>query len=950
MPEPDAIHIKGARTHNLNNLDLKLPRGRLTAITGVSGSGKSSLAFDTLYAEGYRQYMESLSVKARQLLAPVQRPDIDYIHGLSPVIAIEQHGGVSFQSRSTVATVSELSHYAALLWTACGVAHCPNDGALVERRSLDDVIAALLCQASGSRLILLAPLPSAKAAALPGILAHLRRRGFQRIRTDGVVKTLDEAARDVEQKAKAPLNEDNMHLLEWVVDRLVLDPKRRSRLADSLELAFREGKDRALALIQEKEGAPWREQPLSQNMSCSQCGAVYPPLTPRSFAYHSPQGACPQCGGLGSTMQFQESLIVPDPTKSVRQGAIKPWRSGPKRGVMRRNALLNQVAEQLPFDSEKPWQELDISVRRILLEGAGERLFTFRFGRSKAEQLPFHGVKADLEARFYKEATNEGFNARLASYQIRSICPSCQGTRLGAYSRAVEVEGISFTAFMSLTVTEALKWVRTLAELEPYIIVKDAIEGLERRLHFLNEVGLGYLTLDRTYATLSGGEAQRVRLATQLGLGFVGVVYVLDEPSIGLHPREQGRLLDTLCALRDQGNTVIVVEHDPETLRRADHLVELGPGAGVEGGRLLFEGSPAACCHCAHSAAGAYLSGRKRLRKNAATLAPGKQWLTIRAAAEHNLKGFDVTFPIGLLSVVCGVSGSGKSTLVNDILANTAALRLNGAKTTPGRHGGIEGLEAFDAVVRVDQSSIGSGPRSIPATYTKVFDLLRELFAQCPLAKARGYTAARFSFNTVGGRCERCKGGGQVALDRHFLSDVYIECPSCQGCRYNRETLEVRFKGQSIAEVLDMSIARAHAFFSRHPRIAAKLEILEAIGLGYVQLGQPAPTLSGGEAQRIKLALELSKHRKGRNLYILDEPTTGLHWDDIQQLLDLLLKLRDDGNTVVLIEHHLDVIDAADYLIELGPGGGPEGGSVVYAGPREGFEKQATAPTASYLR
>jgi len=935
-----AIHIKGAREHNLQNLELCIPRDRLTVITGVSGSGKSSLAFDTLYAEGYRKYIDSLSAKARQILEQIKRPDVDYIHGLSPVIAIEQRTGGGANPRSTVGSVTEIADYARLLWSVCGTQYCPLCGGLIERRSLDDCIARIFQEPEGSKALLLAPFLTAKPSLLLEELPRLRQRGFHRVRVDGEVYLLDDReAIDTSRKEQT---------VEIVIDRLIIKESERSRIADSLELAFREGKDRATVLLVDED----REFAISQNLSCTQCGETYEPLSPRHFSWNHPEGACPTCGGLGRTMQFREELLVPDPKKSVKNGAIKPWRLGSKKMVIKRNAILKQLAEQLPFDPTAPWEELPDEVQRTLLHGAGERLFSFKLkpGNTKPEVLPFEGVLADLEEQ-RRDTSSDGHRARLMAYQTSRVCPDCKSQRLNNRARCVKVADHGYTDFMAETITDAHAFIHALRQHDDgYEAVADALAGLEDRLGFLREVGLEYLSLDRQYSTLSGGEAQRVRLATQLGMSLVGVCYVLDEPSIGLHPVDNQRLIRTLTGLRERGNAVIVVEHDEDMIRAADHLIELGPGAGHEGGRLIFQGTVEACKSDRRSRTGPYLSGQSRIEKDAPERGSGGGWLRVVGAREHNLQGVDVRFPIGCLSVVCGVSGSGKSTLVNDILADAASFKLNGAKTIPGAHDGLTGLDHFTSVIRVDQEPIGRSPRSNPATYTKLFDALRNLYAQCPLAKIRGYKATRFSFNLRGGRCERCQGDGQIKLDMQFLGDVFVECPSCHGQRYNRETLEVRFKGLSIAEALDMPVAEALQFFRHQPKIVEKLETLDAVGLGYVKLGQPATTLSGGEAQRIKLSLELSKKRHGGTLYILDEPTTGLHWDDIQKLMDLLFKLRDAGNTILIIEHHLDVIRLADWVVELGPGGGSAGGKLVYEGDYRGLLSVDNSQTAAALR
>ena len=947
------IHIKGAREHNLKNLEVRIPRGRLVVVTGVSGSGKSSLAFDTLYAEGYRKYMESLSAQARQLLEQLKRPDVDFIHGLSPVLAIEQRTGGS-SPRSTIATVTEIADYARLLWALRGEQRCPKDGGRVVQHTLEECVGKLLTSAAGQRVMILAPVMTAKAAVLRDELPRLRQRGFQRVRIAGEVRNLDDR-----ELLPSGMKEATVEL---VVDRIVVAPDQRSRLADSLELAFREGQGRAFALAQTGPADPWREIALNQSLACEICGDVFEKLTPRQFSFNHSEGACPTCGGLGRALRFAEELVVPDPTKSVRTGAIKPWRIGGRNVIIRNNALLKQLAEQLPFDPDKPWKELPAEVRHALLHGAGERIFTFRLRRGNAVQsMPFAGVLPLLdEAR--RTTRSDGFAARLATYQIAGDCPTCHGTRLNPASAAVLMAGVKLPDFLAQDVGQALGFVRSLEAADRADSPRgeaaqtdspfgEVVEGIRQRLHFLNETGLGYLTLDREYSTLSGGEAQRVRLATQLGMGLTGVIYVLDEPSVGLHPLDNERLLQSLVELRDRGNTVVVVEHDEETMRRADHLIELGPGAGVEGGRILFEGSPADCMRASASVSrtGPFLARKLGVTKDAKDFVPDDRWLVVRGAAQHNLAKVDARFPVGVLTCVTGVSGSGKSTLVNDVLAAAAARRLNGAKIIPGKHRAIEGLDHFEKSVRVDQEPIGRSPRSNPATFTKLFDLLRELFAQCPLAKVRGYKASRFSFNTRGGRCERCQGDGQIRLDMQFMADAYAECPSCRGQRYNRETLEVRFHGYSIADVLALSVSEARQLFRNFPRLIEKLDTLDAVGLGYLSLGQSALTLSGGEAQRLKLSLELSKRQQGRTLYILDEPTTGLHWIDVQRLMDLLFKLRDAGNTIVVIEHNLDVINLADWIVDLGPGGGRAGGRLLYEGPRAGLLAATDSATGQSL-
>ncbi len=948
------IHIKGAREHNLKNLEVKLPRGKLVVITGPSGSGKSSLAFDTLYAEGYRKYMDSLSTSARQVLDQLKRPDVDFIHGLSPVLAIEQRtGGAS--PRSTIATVTEIADYARLLWALHGEQYCPKDGGRVVRRSLDDNVARVLAEAAGQRIMLLAPALTAKASVLRDELPRLRQRGFQRVRIDGEVKTIDDPQVIPAGQGVRPL------MVDIVVDRLVASVDQRSRLADSLELAFREGQDRAIVLAQTDRDAPWREINLSQSLACEICGDVFEKLTPKHFSFNHSQGACVTCGGLGRKLSFVPELVVPDPTKSVRGGAIKPWRLGGKNLIVKHSSTLKQLAEQVPFDANTPWEELPEATRQLLLHGSGDRLFSFKLKRVREPRaMVFEGVIPLLE-QTWRETDSEGFRARLTTFMISGPCPECHGSRLNARSNAVVMRAgadateapLSITEFFAQDVGAAHALARRLAaNLVSTDAMRDVTDGIEQRLRFLLEVGLGYLTLERDAGTLSGGESQRVRLATQLGMGLMGVIYVLDEPSIGLHPADNERLITLLRELRDRGNTVVVVEHDEDTMRAADHIVELGPQAGTAGGEILFEGTPAqlVAAPAKASRTGPFLVRKLRVTKEAKTKPPNGEYLSVRDAREHNLKGIDARFPVGLLTCVTGVSGSGKSTLVNDILAAVAAKKLNGAKTIAGAHRHVEHLEFFDKLVLVDQSPIGRSPRSNPATYTKLLDLLRDLFAQVPLAKVRGYKASRFSFNIRGGRCERCQGDGAIKLDMQFMANAYAPCPSCGGQRFNRETLEVRFHGHSIADVLNMTVSDAITLFRHIPRVMDKLETLSAVGLGYLTLGQSATTLSGGEAQRLKLSLELSKRAMDPALYILDEPTTGLHWVDIQNLMDLLFKLRDQGHTVIVIEHNLDVINLADWLIDLGPHGGRGGGEIVYAGPRAGIEAEARSLTGEALR
>jgi excinuclease ABC subunit A len=936
--EGDFIHIKGARVHNLRSVEVRLPRNRLTVVTGVSGSGKSSLAFDTLHAEGSRQYLESLSTKARGLLEALPRPDVDFIHGLSPVVAIAQRTSGGANPRSTVATVTEIADHARLLWSLCGERRCPKDGGLIRRRSLDDCLEPLLRMKAGTRVVLLAPIRSDKPSALLQTVEDLARRGFSRVRVDGEVVTTDEAPGLLTGRAE--------RRLELVVDRAVTGPDQRSRLADSLELAFREGSGKCLVLAE--AGGERRELALSLALACESCGETHEPLGARELSPNHPRGACPTCDGLGKTLSFREELCVADESLGVAEGVVKPWRLGTRKMLIRRNALVRALAEQVPFDPSTPWAKLAAATRRLLLEGEPRRTFLLPppKGRKPVESA-WKGMFHEL-TQVSRTTSSESLRQRLLAYQAATPCPACEGRRLSAAALGLRLGGLNLAEFLELTVPEALAFARGLADAPSVRPAEEARRGLERRLGFLDEAGLSYLTLAREFGTLSGGEAQRVRLASQLGLGLVGVTYVLDEPSIGLHPRDHARLIRSLRQLRDLGNTVIVVEHDREMVAAADHLVEMGPGAGEEGGRVVFEGTPAEAEASALSRAGAWLSGRAK-PAGRRRLAEPRDWLTVRGATENNLKDIDLRLPVGRLTVLCGVSGSGKSTLALDVLGAVAARKINGAKVVPGHHRAIEGLERFDAYTLVDQEPIGRSPRSNPATFTGILDHLRDLWAATPLAKARGHGPGRFSANVRGGRCEACSGEGAVALDMQFLGETYVECPSCSGRRFNRETLEVRFKGLSIADALALSVREAAEVFRAQPRLAEKLRTLEEVGLGYLRLGQPATTLSGGEAQRLKLAADLARREHAGRLYLLDEPTTGLASDDVERLMALLFRLRDAGATLLVIEHHSDVIRAADWTIELGPEGGGAGGRLLHEGPPESLAR-ADTPTGACLR
>ena len=935
------IHVKGARENNLQNITALFPRGQLIGVTGVSGSGKSSLVFDVLAAEGHRKYVESLSTKARQALEKVRRPEVDFVEGLSPVLAIEQAVAGASGPRSTLATTTEIADYSKLLWATVGSPHCPLDKSPVTKRSLDDCVGQLLRAGDGKRVLILSPIMEAKASVLREELPNFERRGFQRVRIDGEIKRLDDLDLIPEKTKGRELKVD------LVIDRIKVDTTSRSRLADSLELAFKEGEECAFALI-ENSNEELEEVLFSQSYACEKCGSTYPNLTPRHFSWNHPDGACQTCAGLGQVLSFREDLIIPDPSVSLVKGAIKVWRLGSRKMVNLRKNILKQLAEQYPLDLKQTWEELPAKTKKFLLHGDEKQIFELKLqiGRGKAKKQPFPGILYDL-AQTMKNTTSDTLRSRLLTYQFGTNCPSCRGQRLSSFSRSVLLAGKSFDSFLSLSSEKAWAFVqKKVLKNSDYEQVFDAMTGLEQRLGFLNQVGLGYLNLNRPYSSLSGGEAQRARLAIQLGMGLVGVIYALDEPSVGLHPSDHDRLIKVLYGLRNRGNTVVVVEHDAGTLLACDHLIEVGPGPGTEGGKLMFCGDVKSCLISKQSSTGPFLSGVEKVEKEAVDKLPGKDQLIIRSARANNLKKIDVCFPIGLLTVVCGVSGSGKSSLVNEVLAKSAANQLHRAKQLPGAHSGIEGLEHFEQAVRVDQSPIGKSPRSNPATYVKLFDLLRKLFSQCSLSRVRGYSPGRFSFNLPGGRCERCKGDGMVKLDMQFLADVFVECESCKGQRYNRETLEVRFRGYNIADILRMTISEARELFVKHPSILRKLDTLDAVGLGYLKLGQAANTLSGGEAQRLKLSLELSRKQSGKALYLLDEPTTGLHWLDVQRLMDLLFKLRDAGNTLIVIEHNLDVIRLADHVIEIGPIGGEKGGELIFSGtPIELAEKSTLTGT-----
>ncbi|HWP35544.1 MAG TPA: excinuclease ABC subunit UvrA, partial [Thermodesulfobacteriota bacterium] len=934
------IRIKGAREHNLKGIDLEIPRDRLVVITGLSGSGKSSLAFDTLYAEGQRRYVESLSAYARQFLEQMEKPDVESIEGLSPAIAIEQKSA-SQNPRSTVGTVTEVYDYLRLLFARIGRPFCYACGREIASQTVSQMVDRLMALPAGTRLHLLAPIVRGRKGEYRKELDELRRQGYVRAKIDGELRDLSE---------EIVLDKNRKHTIEVVVDRAVVKPGAERRLADSLEIALRLADGVARAELVDRRG-PEAELLFSAKFACVEDGISYPPLEPRLFSFNSPHGACPACGGLGSRLDFDPDLIVPNPALSVREGAIVPWEK--RLRTLAFHQQLEALAAHYGFDIYTPWQALPKRVREGLLYGSGGepvRFWIERNGRREFFERPWEGV-IPLLARRLADTGSEAVREELERFMALRPCPECRGARLRREARHVRVGGKAIHEVTALSVRQALAFLDGLAltrrEAE---IAERILKEIRERLTFMVDVGLDYLTLDRSAATLSGGEAQRIRLATQIGASLVGVLYILDEPSIGLHQRDNARLLATLKRLRDLGNTILVVEHDEETILAADYVIDMGPGAGTHGGEVVAAGTPAEIMAHPRSLTGAYLAGRLAIPLPPRRRRPDGRTLTLVGATENNLKNLTVDFPVGLFICVTGVSGSGKSTLVVDTLYRALSQRLYRTRERAGAVREIRGLEHFDKVVDIDQAPIGRTPRSNPATYTGLFTDIRALFAQVPEARARGYRPGRFSFNVQGGRCEACQGDGLVKIEMHFLPDVYVTCEVCGGTRYNRETLEIRYKGKSIADLLEMTVDEALGFLEHIPAARAKLETLAAVGLGYIRLGQPATTLSGGEAQRIKLARELSRRATGRTIYILDEPTTGLHFADIQRLLDVLHRLVDAGNTVVVIEHNLDVIKTADWIIDLGPEGGDAGGEVVAAGPPEAVAENPRSYTGQFLR
>ncbi|MCI5564215.1 MAG: excinuclease ABC subunit UvrA [Clostridiales bacterium] len=931
----DKIIVRGAREHNLKNVSIEIPRNKLIVFTGLSGSGKSSLAFDTIYAEGQRRYVESLSSYARQFLGQMDKPDVDAIEGLSPAISIDQKT-TARNPRSTVGTVTEIYDYLRLLYARVGVPHCPQCGKEIRQQTVDQMTDAILALPEGTKVQLLAPVVRARKGEHTKLLEDARRNGFVRARIDGEMYELD----DVPQ-----LDKQKKHQIDLVVDRLIVRDGVRQRLTDSLETAMRQSGGLAAAQI-----VPDGEEMLfSQNYACPDCGVNIEELTPRMFSFNNPYGACPACSGLGVLVKVSEELVVPDKTKSLNQGAIScmGWNSGGESGSTA-HMMFSALAEHYGFSMDTPYQDLPAAVRKVILYGGGSQKYKIKL-ESGEYRTTFEGVITSLERR-YRETQSDGMKAAYEEYMAQETCPVCGGRRLKPEALAVTVGGENIAQASEWNIRRARAFFGGLSFSEKDgMIAAPILREVDARLGFLCDVGLEYLTLSRGAATLSGGEAQRIRLATQIGSGLMGVLYILDEPSIGLHQRDNARLLATMRHLRDLGNTLIVVEHDEETLRSADYLVDIGPGAGEHGGHIVAQGTVQDVINTPGSITGQYLSGQKRIPIPAARRAP-TAWLTVRGAREHNLKNIDVRFPLGVFCCVTGVSGSGKSSLVNAILYGALAHELNRARSRRADFDGIEGVEQLDKIINIDQSPIGRSPRSNPATYTGLFDLIRRVFAQQTEAKIRGYKENRFSFNVKGGRCEACAGDGLLKIEMHFMSDIYVPCEVCHGKRYNRETLEVKFKGLSIADVLDLTVEEAMRVFENHEPIMVKLRTLYDVGLGYMRLGQPSTTLSGGEAQRVKLATELSRRATGRTIILLDEPTTGLHVDDVSRLVTVLQRLTDAGNTVLVIEHNLDIIKTADYLIDLGPEGGDGGGTVVAQGTPEAVAQADKGYTARFLR
>jgi excinuclease ABC subunit A len=940
MAKQNSIVVSGAREHNLRDIDVTLPRDALTVITGLSGSGKSSLAFDTIYAEGQRRYVESLSAYARQFLGQMDKPDVDSIEGLSPAISIDQKT-TSRNPRSTVGTVTEIYDYLRLLWARIGHPHCHICGKPIQGQSTEQIIDQVMELPTDTRFMVLAPIVRGRKGEYGKALAELRDEGFARVEIDGELRMLED---DI------VLDKKYKHDIAVVVDRLVMRDEVRKRLAESIEtaVALADGMVEVETVPKEGEAEPVRTL-YSEKFACIDHGPVIPELEPRIFSFNAPHGACERCTGLGAQMEIDPDLLIPNPSLSISEGAIAPWGGG-SSNYYEQVALA--ISKNFNVNLDVPWKELPAEHQGLFLNGTnGERLhisYKNRFGRERNYATRFEGITNNLERR-YRETDSEFSRERIEEFMSLVPCPACKGSRLRPESRAVLVGGIAIHEFSAMSVRRAIKWLEEveLTDTERHI-ARLIFREIEERLMFLENVGIGYLSMDRAAATLSGGEAQRIRLATQIGSALVGVLYVLDEPSIGLHQRDNSKLIETLQRLRDLGNTVLVVEHDEQTMRAADHVVDIGPGAGEHGGAIVAQGTAKEIEKVAASLTGQFLSGKATIEVPAKRRKPRGE-IRIKGASQHNLRSVNVKVPTGVLTCITGVSGSGKSTLINDVLYKAAANALHRSRMKAGSHGSVTGLEAIDKVIQIDQSPIGRTPRSNPATYTGLFDVIRDLFSKTQEARARGYKAGRFSFNVKGGRCEVCKGDGQIKIEMHFLPDVYVPCEQCHGKRYNRETLDIRFKGKTIADVLDMPVEVAVEFFENIPKIRRRLETLNDVGLGYIRLGQPATTLSGGEAQRIKLATELSKIATGDTLYILDEPTTGLHFADVQRLLTVLHRLVDAGNSVVVIEHNLDVIKTADRIIDMGPEGGEEGGQVVASGTPEQVAGTPGSYTGAFL-
>ena len=936
----DKIYIKGARENNLKNVDVEIPRDKLVVVTGLSGSGKSSLAFDTIYAEGQRRYVESLSSYARMFLGQMEKPDVDYIDGLSPAISIDQKT-TSKNPRSTVGTVTEIYDYLRLLWARVGTPHCPVCGKEIRQQTIDQIIDQILELAEGTRIQILAPVVRARKGEYAKVFEDARKSGYVRARVDGSLYELTEEIK---------LDKNKKHNIEIVVDRLIVRPDIRQRLTDSVETASNLAGGIVIANVLGEEE---RDLLFSQNYACEDCGVSIEELTPRMFSFNNPFGACPACTGLGSQLKVDPELIVPDEDKTILEGAIQcsGWNNIRGDGISR--MYFDALAKKYKFKLTTPWKDLPKGVHDVILYGTKGENLELHYDQPRGKgtlRQPFEGICNNIERR-YRDTQSESSRRELEETMSQCPCPVCKGKRLKMESLAVTVGGSSIHDFTTLPVSEALKFMEGLTLTKTQAMIADQIlKEIRSRLGFLQSVGLQYLTLSRSAATLSGGESQRIRLATQIGSSLMGVLYILDEPSIGLHQRDNDKLLETLRKLRDLGNTLIVVEHDEDTMRAADYIIDVGPGAGVHGGRIIAAGTPEEVAADPASLTGQYLSGKRYIAVPGERRKGSGKTLTVRGAAENNLRGIDVDIPLGTFTCVTGVSGSGKSSLVNEILFKRLGADLNRMKCRPGKHKAIEGEEYLDKVINIDQSPIGRTPRSNPATYTGVFNDIRDLFASTPEAKARGYNAGRFSFNTRGGRCEACSGDGLLKIEMHFLPDIYVPCEVCKGKRYNRETLEVRYKGKNIYEVLEMTAEEAREFFKPLPKIAVKMETLCDVGLGYIKVGQASTTLSGGEAQRVKLATELSKRSTGSTIYILDEPTTGLHTDDVGKLLEVLQRLVDAGNTVVVIEHNLDVIKCADHIIDLGPEGGDGGGTIVCTGTPEEVAACEGSYTGQYLK